>query len=124
MKKDIILKGVIAVLANLVVRRSYRKKGIAKQLGKQVEEQVKEWGIDRVALTVNKENTPAFKLYKKLGYRVVFEDTEATCVLPGEFNLFTSPCINLCMVKKIGGSGGSNGVSLSFESLLGGLFNR
>ena len=112
----------VAVLANLVVRRSYRKKGIAKQLGKQVEDQVKEWGINRVALTVNKENTPALKLYKKLGYKVVFEDNEATCVLPGEYNLFTSPCVNLCMVKNVGGSGG--GAPFGFESLLGGLFKK
>lgn len=112
----------VAVLANLVVRRSYRKKGIAKQLGKQVEDQVKEWGINRVALTVNRENTPAFKLYKKLGYKVAFEDNEATCVLPGEYNLFTSPCVNLCMVKKVGGSG--SGVPFGFESLLGGLFKK
>ena len=112
----------VAVLANLVVRRSYRKKGIAKQLGKQVEEQVREWGIDRVALTVNRENTPAYKLYKKLGYKTAFEDTEATCVLPGEYNLFTSPCINLCMVKKIAASSSTGGLSL--DSFLGGLFKK
>ena len=111
----------VAVLANLVVRRGYRKKGIAKELGKQVEDQVKEWGIGRVALTVNKDNTPAFKLYKKLGYKVIFEDSEATCVLPGEYNLFTSPCINLCMVKKLkGGSGGGQGPL----SVLSGLFKK
>ena len=101
----------IAVLANLVVRRVHRGKGLAKQLGRECERQVvimpslwpsccntiyrsqflllkaREWGVSRIGLTVEENNKPAKKLYQKLGYKVVFEDTEATCVLPGR-NIF------------------------------------
>ena len=64
----------------------------------------KEWGYDEVYLYVEKRNKPAVKLYKKLGYRTVWEDDKAKTLIPTESGqLKTAPTVIVCMKKRLGG---------------------
>lgn len=90
------------VLANLVIRRERRGKGLAKALVRACEDVAIGWGYESISLLVDSANTPALKLYTKLGFKRIFEDDQATCVLPGEYNLRTVDCINYCMQKQLG----------------------
>ncbi len=114
---------IVIVLANLAVRADQRRKGVGKLLLQKCETYAKSYistsnqgQIDNASiyLTVDSENQKAIKLYKKNGYKVVFEDENATCVVSGEYSLQTKDCVNLCMKKAIGNRSGN---------LFGGLFS-
>ena len=82
------------VLANLAVRTDRRKRGIAKQLMAAAEAFVKDEAAaaglpPAIHLLVDSANAPAQALYKKLGYKTLFVDEAATCVVAGEYNLKT-----------------------------------
>ena len=117
-------ENIILVLANLAVRSSCRGRGIGQQLVKQCESLAREFGMNRIGLTVETMNTAAKKLYRKQGFKIIFEDTDATCVLPGEFNLKTAPCINLCMVKDLSKKATLGGNGNPFAALFGGIFGK
>lgn len=90
------------LMSNLVVSRSYRGKGIAQKLVKQVEELCQDWGYDECYLYVEKRNIPAIKLYQKMGYKTLWQDDKAKTLLPtkkGE--LETSPTVIVCMKKTL-----------------------
>lgn len=116
-------ENIILVIANLAVRPSFRGQGIGKELVKQCEILAKEFSVGRIGLTVESTNTPAKKLYLKQGFKVIFEDTDATCVVPGEFNLRTAPCINICMIKDLknqrAGLSKNNPIAGIFSGLFG-----
>ncbi len=104
---------IVIVLANLAVRSDQRRKGIGKLLLQNCETYAKSYintsnqgSIDNnsIYLTVDSENLKAIKLYKQNGYKVVFQDENATCVVSGEYSLKTKDCINLCLKKSVGGS--------------------
>mmetsp|Transcript_34094 Transcript_34094/g.45075 ORF Transcript_34094/g.45075 Transcript_34094/m.45075 type:complete len:275 (+) Transcript_34094:86-910(+) len=103
------------VMSNLVVAKTARKRGLGKKLIRQAESKTKSWGYKELLLLVDKENIPAQKLYKKMGYSVLFEDKTATKLVPDKFQIKTIPSTNICMRKNIGG------VSL-FGNLFG-IFN-
>jgi len=120
---------IAIVLANLVVRPDRRKKGIAKKLMTAAEAYVREEAAaaglqPAIHLLVDSENAPAQALYKKLGYKLLFTDEFATCVVAGEYNLKTQDCVNYCFKKTLtkggGGAGGAGGLGAFFGSLFGG----
>lgn len=92
------------LMSNLAVGRKYRRKGIAEDLVKATEElALKEWGYDECYLFVEKKNAPALKLYKKLGYKVQWEDDTATTLVPTQKgSVVSKPTVILCMKKVLG----------------------
>lgn len=72
----------LPTMSNLAVAPKGRRKGLAKQLVKACEQKTKEWGWKELALVVEKKNSKARKLYKKLGYTVISEDDMATTLVP------------------------------------------
>ena len=89
------------VMANLAVRRNRRGRGIAKNLIAAAEQNARDWGFSQVHLLVDSENLPAQKLYRKLGYSLLFKQEDATCVASGPVGLKTQDCVNLCMRKSV-----------------------
>jgi ribosomal protein S18 acetylase RimI-like enzyme len=65
------------VIANLAVASSARRKGLAKSLMREIEEEVKKWGYDETILVVESANKKAVSLYKKSGYKPIFNDKAA-----------------------------------------------
>lgn len=92
------------VMSNLAVSRQYRRKGLAEDLVKATEKIArKDWGYDICYLYVEKRNTPAVKLYKKLGYKIMWEDPNATTLLPkSDGKVANGKTTILCMKKKVG----------------------
>ena len=92
-------------MSNLAISRKYRRKGLAEELVKATENVArKEWGYDECYLYVEKRNTPAVKLYKKLGYKTIWEDPTATTLLPTNDGKVAQGKTTIgCMRKKVGG---------------------
>ena len=61
-------------IANLAVTKSYRQKGIGKQLVLECMKQAKEWGFEQVVLTVDMDNAEARSFYKRLGFEEMITD--------------------------------------------------
>lgn len=93
------------LMSNLVVGEEYRRKGIAEDLVKAAEELARnEWGYNDCYLYVDKQNIPAFKLYKKLGYKVEWQDDTATILTPdSKGGIVKAPTVILCMRKMLKG---------------------
>ena len=112
------------VLANLAVRRDRRGQGLARNLLSFAEEQTKLWGYDYLYLLVDSTNEPAQRLYKSAGYKVLFQDNSATCVVSGKTQLQTINCVNVCYSKRVisgNPTAGSDAIS-GIADLFGGLF--
>lgn len=92
------------LMSNLAVGKNYRRKGLAEDLVKAAEELVlKQWGYNECYLYVEKKNKPALKLYKKLGYKVMWEDDTATSLTPtAKGNIVSVPTVILCMKRTLG----------------------
>lgn len=92
------------LMSNLAVGKKFRRKGIAEDLVKATEElALKEWGFDECYLYVEKRNAPALKLYKKLGYKVQWEDDTATTLIPTvKGTVVSKPTVIICMRKVLG----------------------
>jgi len=58
-----------AVLQDVYVAESHRRRGVASKLSKAAEQLVRERGFTRIGLDVDVDNAPARALYEKLGYR-------------------------------------------------------
>jgi len=97
------------LMSNLAVGKKFRRKGIAEDLVKAVEDLVrKEWGYDDCYLFVEERNSPGVKLYRKLGYKVEWSDDTATTLIPKpNGSMATSPTVLLSMKKSLGGGLGS-----------------
>lgn len=95
------------LMSNLAVGKKFRRKGVAEELVKQAEDLARrEWGYDECYLYVEKRNAAAVKLYRKLGYRQVWEDDMAKTLVPTEGGkLRTAGTVIICMKKKLGGIG-------------------
>lgn len=93
------------LMSNLAVSRNYRRRGLAEELVQAVEDLVGEWGYEECYLYVEQRNQGAVKLYRKLGYRSVWEDDRAETLLPTDNGrLSSSPTVIVCMRKDLGGS--------------------
>ena len=64
----------------LGVLEEYRGQGIASQLFNRVFEWAKEVGITRLGLTVIKENSKAFNLYRKMGFAIEGEKVHSLMI--------------------------------------------
>lgn len=91
----------VVVLSNLAVRPDKRKLGIARMLLQESESLVLEWGYDNIFLLVDSLNLNAQNLYKKNGFKAIFEDKDATCVAVGPYGLRTQECVNICYKKSL-----------------------
>jgi len=91
------------LMSNLAIGRQFRRKGLAEDLVSAAESIArKEWGYDECYLYVEKRNAPAVKLYKKLGYKVLWEDDTATTLLPKENGrVANGQTTILCMKKNL-----------------------
>ena len=99
------LKGPIVtrapLMSNLAVSRQYRKRGLAVQLVKQVEQHVQqEWGYDECYLYVEQRNRAAIKLYQKLGYKQLWTDSNAKTLLPTSDGRLDSTTTTLVCMRK------------------------
>jgi N-acetylglutamate synthase-like GNAT family acetyltransferase len=92
------------LMSNLAVSRKYRRKGLAEDLVRATENLArKEWGYEDCYLYVEKRNTPAVKLYEKLGYKSIWEDNTATTLLPtGDGRIADGKTTIVCMKKQLG----------------------
>jgi GNAT superfamily N-acetyltransferase len=95
------------LMSNLAVGRNFRRKGIAEDLVVAAEDLArKQWGFDSCYLYVEKKNTAAIKLYRKLGYKKSWEDPNATTLLPAESGgIQNSRTTLVCMKKRLTGVG-------------------
>lgn len=93
------------LMSNLAVGKKFRRRGIAEDLVKAAEDMArKQWGYNECYLYVEKRNTAAVKLYRKLGYRPVWEDNKAKTLVPTEKGqVRNEPTVIVCMKKKLGG---------------------
>jgi ribosomal protein S18 acetylase RimI-like enzyme len=93
----------VAVLANLCVSPASRGNGVGEKLCKEAETIVKDWGIGKIALKVEAGNTPARKLYAKLGYKEE-ESIENSVTLRPDFECVKFqeiPCTMLILTKTL-----------------------
>jgi len=75
-----ITPGKVARIAYVAVEPNARRCGLASHLVSKCEERAALWGHREIYLFVIKGNTPAFSLYRKLGYEPL--DPEVTAMLP------------------------------------------
>lgn len=95
------------LMSNLAVSRAYRRRGLAEDLVRAAESIARrEWGYDECYLYVEKRNVPAIKLYSKLGYKKLWEDDDATTLLPTkDGRVINGKTTIVCMRKGLGGGG-------------------
>lgn len=93
------------LMSNLAVGKKFRRRGLAEDLVKATEELArKEWGYDECYLYVEKQNTAAMKLYRKLGYAPQWEDDSASTLVPTRRgSIVSAPTTIVCMKKRLGG---------------------
>ncbi|EEC43075.1 predicted protein [Phaeodactylum tricornutum CCAP 1055/1] len=91
------------LMSNLAVSRSYRRRGLAEQLVRVVEQHVQDaYGADECFLYVEQRNRGAVKLYQKLGYRQVWVDDNAQTLLPtARGDLQSASTTIVCMKKNV-----------------------
>lgn len=61
-----------AELLRIAVDKSYRRQGIASRMMKDMLDELRESGAERVSLEVRAHNISAVRLYKKYGFRDIF----------------------------------------------------
>mmetsp|Transcript_22579 Transcript_22579/g.27594 ORF Transcript_22579/g.27594 Transcript_22579/m.27594 type:complete len:291 (+) Transcript_22579:74-946(+) len=89
------------LMSNLAVGRTFRRKGLAEDLVTAVETMVrKEWGYNSCYLYVEKRNKGAVKLYKKMGYWPIWENKDATTLLPTDNGRILETTTTLVCMKK------------------------
>lgn len=93
------------LMSNLAVGKKFRRKGLAEDLVRATEEfALKKWGYEDCYLFVEKRNSPAIKLYRKLGYIPMWEDdTAKTLTFTKNGNGTSTPTIIVCMKKTLRG---------------------
>lgn len=95
------------LMSNVAVSRKFRRRGIAEELVKQVEMMSRnQWGYNECYLYVEERNTPAIRLYQKLGYRKLWVDKTATTLVPTQMGgMQNVPTTIVCMRKQLNRGG-------------------
>jgi ribosomal protein S18 acetylase RimI-like enzyme len=65
-------------VASLAVERSYRRKGVARQLLREAESIARSWGYRELLLEVSAQNNGAIQFYTRAGYKVLRTDIPGT----------------------------------------------
>lgn len=90
------------LMSNLVVSRSFRKRGIAEKMVVAIEDFTRDNGWNECYLYVEERNQAAVQLYKKLGYKSEWRDSDAKTLLPGsDGTLRQSDTVIICMKKDL-----------------------
>ncbi len=99
---------LFAVLSNLAVTRSHRRRGLARALCSEVEAVAAQWRSagELLLLQVEEANMPARELYERLGFEEQWADEDATATRiaiddDGTPSLMTVPTTLICMGKPI-----------------------
>lgn len=101
-------KSVVPVLSNLAVFPTGRRKGLGGRLVKACEKSAREWGCGTMTLIVETKNTPARRLYSKLGYSDVDTDENAKTLVPmADGRVVSQPTTTVTMSKDLGGGAGA-----------------
>ncbi len=91
----------VAVLANLCVSQSARGKGIGGNLCEGVETVVRDqWSMHKIMLKVEADNTPARKLYGKLGFVEDWTNEGSTALRPTEGGSFDEITCDIVLMSK------------------------
>ena len=89
------------LMSNVAVGRKFRRRGVAEELVIAAENMVRrEWGYTECFLYVEKRNAPAVKLYRKLGYRKIWEDDNAKTLIPTKLGGMTNDQTTLVCMRK------------------------
>jgi len=93
----------VPVMSDLAIDGKFRRMGLAEDLIQAAENvAASEWGYNECYLFVDEKNTPALRLYKKLGYRVVDEKKDSQILRPNATGgIGRVSTIILCMRKVI-----------------------
>ena len=99
---------IVPVMSNLAVGRDGRRRGVGAKLVKACEKSAMGWGCETMTLVVEAKNTPAKKLYQKLGYQEVGEpDSDAKTLTPmKDGRVVSTGTTTLTMEKELRGAGG------------------
>ena len=89
------------LLSSLAVSPAFRRRGLAKSLCREAEALAKSWGYDEVLLKVERDNSRARSLYRKLGYRMVSIDKDAERPEAGPGGIKYVPTVQVAMRKSL-----------------------
>lgn len=90
------------LMSNLVVSRSFRKRGVAEKMVAAIENYTRDNDWNECYLYVEERNQAAVKLYRKLGYKQEWRDPEAKTLLPGsDGSLRQADTVIICMKKDL-----------------------
>lgn len=70
------------LLSNLVIRKSYRGKGIGTQILMRIEEKARQAGLHKISLMVAMENQAARRFYERNGFKIVAIHLESNKRVP------------------------------------------
>jgi ribosomal protein S18 acetylase RimI-like enzyme len=70
--KDVIPKTPYAT--DLAIHPEYRRRGVAKEIMREVELRVKNWTVESLFIGVEADNIQALDLYRDMGYEIFIED--------------------------------------------------
>jgi hypothetical protein len=59
-----------------------------------------------------------FDFVSGIGYKLLFVDEDATCVMPGSYSLQTASCTNLCYKKILSKQNSFSEITNIFENML------
>ena len=100
---------IVPVMSNLAVGRDGRRKGVGAELVKACEKSARAWGCSEITLVVEDKNTPAKRLYKKLGYAEIpelFDENAKTLTPKSDGRVVSTATTTLTMTKALGGGVG------------------
>jgi ribosomal protein S18 acetylase RimI-like enzyme len=89
------------VIENLCVKRGYRRCGVGAALVRSCEGAVRRWGQDEVFTQVDDDNTDAYNLFSKCGYRCLFSDPTCTRVVLDGVLFAKEVAVTKRMLRKI-----------------------
>jgi len=90
------------LMSNLAISRKYRRRGLAEELVEAVEDRCRDWGYDECYLYVEKCNPAAIGLYRKLGYRRLWQDGNARTLVPSTSgDIRNQGTVIVCMMKRL-----------------------
>ena len=91
----------VPLMANLAVARSARRRGVGKKLAVAAERHARDFGYSEIVLLVEEGNTPAQKLYKRMGYQPLWKQGPVPKIDVSEKGVRSVKTTNLAMAKSL-----------------------